>query len=58
MIRLTEDAVERGARALAEALNGGAWDTNYAPGQKTLWRARVIKALEHAPADGTKEKSE
>lgn len=37
----TPEAVERAAKALAEALNGGAWNTHYTEEQKEIWRNRV-----------------
>jgi hypothetical protein len=46
----TKEAVERGAKALAEALNGGAWEVDYTPTQQELWRSRV-RAMANA-ADG------
>lgn len=42
---LTPAAIETGARALAEALNGGSWDTHYTAAQKALWRRRVLAAM-------------
>lgn len=38
---LTDEALERAAKALAEACNGGAWETHYTGEQKALWRTRV-----------------
>lgn len=42
---LTSTAIEAGARALAEAVNGGSWDKDYAQWQKALWRRRVVAAM-------------
>lgn len=42
---LTYDAIEKGAKALAEALHGGKWDTNYTSAQKEVWRDRVRRAM-------------
>lgn len=46
-MRLTNEAVEKGAKALAEALNGGAWETHYTAEQKELWRERVRVAMQY-----------
>jgi hypothetical protein len=43
---LTDDAIECGAKALAEALAGGKWETHFTDGQKQLWRDRVKKAMD------------
>ncbi len=43
--RLTPAAIENGARALAEAVNGGSWDKDYTHWQKALWRRRVRAAM-------------
>ena len=42
---LTPAAIEAGARALAEAVNGGTWETHYTAAQKALWRRRVVVAM-------------
>ena len=42
---LTSEAVERGARALEEAINGGSWNADYTDQQRALWRARVLVAV-------------
>lgn len=42
---LTPAAIEVGARALAEAVNGGSWDQDYTHIQKQLWRRRVAAAM-------------
>lgn len=48
----TDEAVERGARVLAEALNGGSWLTHYTPAQRDLWRDRVRALAHSAPKSG------
>lgn len=45
MIKLTPEAFERAAAALAVACNGGEWETHYTADQKRLWRRRVQAAL-------------
>jgi hypothetical protein len=47
----TEAAIERGAQALAEAINGGRWQ-DYTREQREVWRRRVRLALEGDKADG------
>ena len=42
---LTPEAVEVGARALAEALAGGKWETHFTEAQRDLWRDRVRRAM-------------
>lgn len=42
---LTPAAIEVGAQALAEAVNGGSWDRDYTHSQKALWRRRVVAAM-------------
>lgn len=42
---LTPAAIETGARALAEAVNGGSWDRDYTSAQKNVWRRRVVAAM-------------
>jgi uncharacterized membrane protein len=42
---LTAEAFERAAKALAEAINGGEWERDYTPAQKTLWRDRLDRGL-------------
>jgi hypothetical protein len=37
--------LERAVRSLAEAVNGGSWETHYTPDQRELWRARVLVAM-------------
>jgi hypothetical protein len=51
VVTLTAKAVEKGAKALALALNGGEWDTHYTEKQKDLWRARVLAAMSVTPTD-------
>jgi hypothetical protein len=45
MTSFTEESIERGARALAEALHGGRWETHYTEGQRQLWVGRVRAVL-------------
>lgn len=42
-MNLTPQYAERVARALAEACNGGSWQTHYTEQQRDVWRARVAK---------------
>jgi hypothetical protein len=42
---LTDKALERAARALALACNGGDWDVDYKDEHKELWRQRVRVAM-------------
>lgn len=43
--RMTPEAREEAAAALAQACNGGDWSTHYTEAQKDLWRRRVDAAL-------------
>jgi hypothetical protein len=45
MREITKETEERAAKALAEAINGGNWDTDYSLAQKELWRSRVRAAM-------------
>jgi len=38
-------AVEALAKEMAEAVNGGAWDTHYVDGQKAGWRLKAKWAM-------------
>jgi hypothetical protein len=44
-MEITIETLERAAKALAEAVNGGSWDTDYTLEQKELWRCRVTAAM-------------
>jgi len=43
--KITPDALERAARALATELNGGDWSTDYTENQKGVWIDRVRAAM-------------
>jgi hypothetical protein len=43
--QLTDEALEKAARAFAQAVNGGNWDVDYTSHQRDLWRKRVVAAL-------------
>lgn len=45
MTCFTDEAIEKGAKALAEALHGGSWSKDYTETQKTVWRNRVAAAV-------------
>jgi hypothetical protein len=45
---LTAEAFESATKALAEAVNGGKWDRDYTPEQKTLWRDKTARGLSMA----------
>ena len=40
-----DEAIEKGAKALAEALHGGSWAKDYTESQKAVWRKRVAATL-------------
>jgi len=44
-MEITIETLERAARALAEAINGGCWEVDYSLIQKELWRSRVRAAM-------------
>lgn len=33
--------IERAAKALAEATNGGTWESSYTEAQRDVWRSRI-----------------
>lgn len=41
-----KEFTETEARAMAEAVNGGSWDTDYTEAQKAGWRLKVLWAME------------
>ena len=41
-----EKFIDDEARAMAEAVNGGSWDTDYTEAQKAGWRLKVMWAME------------
>lgn len=48
-MKLTKQAFEKLARAMAEACNGGTWDRHYTEAQKDVWRARASGVADQAP---------
>lgn len=46
-VKLTPEAFENAAAALAIACNGGTWKTHYTEDQKQVWRRRLQAALSH-----------
>lgn len=46
-MNLTSKYLERAASALAEACNGGAWNTHYTEQQRNVWRERVKQMEGH-----------
>ena len=53
-MNFTDEAIERGAKALAESLHGGRWETHFTDTQRDLWRERVRAILgQECPNPGT-----
>ena len=42
---LTADAFEAASAKLAEAVNGGKWETDYTHNQREMWRERLKSGL-------------
>jgi hypothetical protein len=45
-MKLTPEAFENLARAMAECCNGGSWNTHYTEDQKDVWRNRATLVAE------------